>query len=150
MTETVTTTRNLSALDAANASDWARSEARDSLQLWDLYGQLRDILDAVPNHGHEGLSRAYQWDVERACNTQEQEARGFNRLTDATKLKDVRYRWIQVYPVTGGSEGHYIHVDLFWQRDYHEGRVPLFLLKTFGGHAEAVMLAGLLARVLGV
>jgi hypothetical protein len=142
------TAKSLQQLDTEHASDWARANRRDSLTLGELYYELRGIIDAIPDHAHEGLSRMYTYD--HATPARVRGDRPIPILTDTTKLGELRYRWIQVYPVTGSSEGHYIHVDLFWQKDYHEGRVPLFLLKTFGGHAEAVMLAGLLARVLGV
>jgi hypothetical protein len=46
-------------------------------------------------------------------------------------------RWIAVFPVTGSSEGHYVHVELI--RD--QGKRSLFMLgKTFQGmeHAKAM------------
>ncbi len=59
------------------------------------------------------------------------------------------YRWIAVFPVTGSSEGHYMHLDLYLDgysggqasEPLTAGRVlHLALSKTFSGmvHAEAV------------
>jgi len=81
-----------------------------------------------------------------------------NRYTpDARPADPIRdgYRWISVYAVTGGSEGHYIHVDLIYQRD--EQGTPLernqheaiVLVKVFGGWEAAAELAGRIGRWLG-
>jgi hypothetical protein len=62
------------------------------------------------------------------------------------------YRWGIAWPVTGGSEGHYVHVELFCgeeQPGYGGKRVALALLKTFGGWDAAVDLASRIARLLG-
>ena len=113
-----TINKTLKELDESGANDFARATVRDETTLFELYQQLRDLVDAVPNHGHEGLSRCYQWDeITSAVKTREIERRGFPRLTDKTRLRDVRYRWISCWPATGGNEGHYVHVDLVWQRD---------------------------------
>jgi len=65
------------------------------------------------------------------------------------------YRWIACYAVTGGSEGHYIHVDRIHRAEgdmyghlpyVHE---PIFLIKTFGGYAIACTLAAYLGERLG-
>lgn len=57
------------------------------------------------------------------------------------------YRWIACFPVTGGSEGHYIHVDLILQDDK---RLNVFLGKTFQGLGHAIEIAAKLARLMGV
>ena len=61
-----------------------------------------------------------------------------------------RYRWIACYAVTGGSEGHYVHVDRIWCEDYkpaqHEG---LLLVKTFGGYAQACEIAAYIGARMG-
>lgn len=55
------------------------------------------------------------------------------------------YRFIVCYPVTGGNEGHYIHVDAVM-----EGKnTPVFLGKTFRGMEFAVAVAAACARHLG-
>lgn len=63
-----------------------------------------------------------------------------------------RFRWVSVYPVTGGSEGHYLHVELIYQRDA-AGRelrsnlhVRICLVKIFGGWDAAAELAGIIGR----
>lgn len=150
------TAKSLGTLEKEEGTDWARASRRDAITLLDLYRELKGILDPLQTvtvangdylYGIDYFSRMYQYDEHTHRRTLEE--RGIPVLTDTTKLDEVRYHWIAVFPVTGGSEGHYVHVDLLWQRDHREGRIPLFLLKTFGGHAEAVSLAGLLARVLG-
>lgn len=55
------------------------------------------------------------------------------------------YRFLACYPVTGGSEGHYIHVDAV-----KEGKnAPVFLGKTFQGMDFAAAVAAACARHLG-
>jgi len=49
-----------------------------------------------------------------------------------------RYHWCAVYAVTGGSEGHYIHVDLI-RND--ESRELVILAKTFDGMTTAYEIA---------
>lgn len=62
------------------------------------------------------------------------------------------YRWIACYPVTGGSEGHYLHLDLIYQRDAdgrpldHDRHVQIALIKVFGGWDAAAELAGIIGR----
>lgn len=64
-----------------------------------------------------------------------------------------QYRVLACYPVTGRSEGHYIHVDAFVARHGKEGffieAVPLFLGKTFQGFEFAAAAANACARHLG-
>ncbi len=55
-------------------------------------------------------------------------------------------KWIACYAVTGGSEGHYIHVDLI---DREGRRTLTFLGKTFQGMAHAQAIANRCAELLG-
>lgn len=63
-----------------------------------------------------------------------------------------RFRWVAVYPVTGGSEGHYLHVELIYQRDAAgkelrtNQHVRIALIKIFGGWDAAAELAGIIGR----
>lgn len=57
-----------------------------------------------------------------------------------------RVRWIACYAVTGGSEGHYIHVDLIY---YDKRRDLVFLGKTFQGMEHAQKIAAKCADELG-
>lgn len=69
-----------------------------------------------------------------------------------------RMRWMAVWPVTGGSEGWYIHVDAVYQTDekgnptrdaagnFTNVHRPIVLIKTFGGWSEAAELAGEIGR----
>lgn len=117
-------------------------------RLQDLYLYLRDVLEGQID---EYFSAMYRYDAEVARTAKGQrdvQTRGFGPLTDETTVGELRYRWIAVYPVTGGNEGHYIHVDLIWQREYTEGRVPLFLGKTFQGMDHAIQMANTLTREL--
>jgi hypothetical protein len=57
------------------------------------------------------------------------------------------YHWIACYPVTGGSEAHYLHLDLI-----RSGDVPhrhMLLVKVWGGWDEACAIANETARLLG-
>jgi hypothetical protein len=143
-------------LDTKGANGFARREYIEGLPLTELWQELEAFCtrrDAqlrteqggtVEEHpeswGFEGWTRVYAWEIPGQR----------TRLHDTTKLQDVRYRWISVYPVTGSNEGHYIHVDLITQSDREEWRTPIFMTKTFAGHAAAVSLAGAVCRLLGV
>jgi hypothetical protein len=69
----------------------------------------------------------------------------------AAPIRD-RYRWAIVYPVTGGSEGHYLHVALIYQRDetgayLHANEYrEIVMIKIFGGWDAAAELAGRIGR----
>ncbi len=56
-------------------------------------------------------------------------------------------RWIAVFPVTGGSEGHYVHVDAIDQAGQRNG---LYLIKTFRGLAHAWQIAQRLGDLLHI
>ena len=64
-----------------------------------------------------------------------------------------RIRWLACYAVTGGSEGHYVHIDALMVedegRDQHLVVRPLFLGKTFQGMAHAQAIAAKCAELLG-
>lgn len=55
-------------------------------------------------------------------------------------------RWPAAWAVTGGSEGHYIHVDLVFSDGRHE---PIALGKTFAGWDHAWAMAKRIAEILG-
>jgi hypothetical protein len=59
------------------------------------------------------------------------------------------FRRVVAYAVTGGSEGHYVHVDLHLARDPGT-YMNLMLVKTFGGMAHARKIANAIADVLEV
>lgn len=64
-----------------------------------------------------------------------------------------RYRWISCWAVTGGSEGHYVHVDrVYLEKEFDREfkRESLFLAKTFGGYDRACEIAAYLGARLGV
>lgn len=55
-----------------------------------------------------------------------------------------QHRWIACFAVTGGSEGHYVHVEAIGD----EKRELLFLGKTFLGMDNALEAVGLLTKIL--
>jgi len=57
-----------------------------------------------------------------------------------------KWRWIACYAVTGGSEGHYIHVEVVLSDDT---RILVFIGKTFQGMAHAFRIANKCAMFLG-
>ena len=73
--------------------------------------------------------------------------------TDQTFWKLLEdYRWIACYAVTGGSEGHYIHVDLVhgYDSDYKGKALHLITGKTFLGLGHALKIANRCAELLRV
>ena len=66
---------------------------------------------------------------------------------DVTSSWPERYRWIACYPVTGDSEGHYVHIDII----YHDQSRQMFVLaKTFQGMNHAWQIARRVAELLEV
>lgn len=63
------------------------------------------------------------------------------------------YRWIACYPVTGGSEGHYIHIDALVPREIDRETLIesklIYLGKTFQGLEFASKVAAACAKYLG-
>ena len=98
----------------------------------DVYQKLRDILEA------EGLIDEYF---------------SLSIETDQTfwKLQE-SYRWIACYAVTGGSEGHYVHIDLIhgYDQDWTGKVLHLVTGKTFLGLAHALKIANRCAELLRV
>lgn len=129
--------------------DFERREWIESRTLLELGGYLRENLQHMTEArgwGDEGLSQMYQYD------RSSREDRP--KLSEETRLRDYSHRWIAVFPATGANEGHYVHVDLVVDHESrHESRrylVPLFMVKTFGGDAEAREIAAHLQWLLGV
>jgi hypothetical protein len=56
----------------------------------------------------------------------------------------MNYHWISVFAVTGGSEGHYVHVEAITG----DVRELLFLGKTFRGMDNALHAVSLLTKLL--
>jgi len=127
----------LRSLDQQNARDYARADHRDGLPMAELAREFADALDATLQEAgidHEGLTSWYRFDISVPAHQ---------------TLSEHGYRWIACYPVTGGSEGHYVHVDAILQLQGQSRIVPLFLIKTFAGHAAARQIADACARILG-
>lgn len=58
---------------------------------------------------------------------------------------------IAVFAVEGGSEGHYVHVDVYYKDDSYDREVKVtnvFLLKTFLGMEHALRLSNELSRMI--
>jgi hypothetical protein len=56
---------------------------------------------------------------------------------------------IMVYAVVGGSEGHYVHVDVLIRQDWgRPNRIGMFTAKTFLGMEHALRLSNELTRML--
>jgi hypothetical protein len=55
-----------------------------------------------------------------------------------------KYDWIACYAVTGGSEGHYVHVDIIQD----DKRTLLYLAKTFLGYDHACEIAAHIGKTL--
>jgi hypothetical protein len=56
--------------------------------------------------------------------------------------------WIAVFAVTGGSEGHYVHVEAL--HSHSNTRQLLFLAKTFRGFDHALRIVASLSKILAV
>lgn len=57
------------------------------------------------------------------------------------------WRWIAVFPVTGGSEGHYIHIETIGRDDARTSTM-IALCKTFRGWDHACRIAAAAGRLL--
>lgn len=62
------------------------------------------------------------------------------------------HRWIACYAVTGGSEGHYIHIDLIhgYDQDWSGKALHVITGKTFLGLGHAQRIANRCAELLRV
>ena len=69
-----------------------------------------------------------------------------SREIDNGTFWPLRYAWVACYAVTGGSEGHYIHIDVITREDK---RILMSLGKTFEGMDKALLIANACARHLG-
>ena len=98
----------------------------------DVYRKLRDILQA-----EDLIDEYFSLSIE----------------TDQTFWKLLEsYRWIACYAVTGGSEGHYVHIDLIhgYDQDWTGKALHLITGKTFLGLAHALKIANRCAELLRV
>jgi len=60
------------------------------------------------------------------------------------------FRWVACYAVTGGSEGHYIHISWIHQNCFSPNTEEFFILgKTFEGMEFAQKVAAFCAKMLG-
>lgn len=107
-------------------------------ELGDVYKELRERL-----RHNEALEEKIEY-FQISSSTQ---SLGANRHREITpKL----FKWTACYAVTGGSEGHYIHVDLILDSpDSYRQVYPLFTGKTFSGIAAAWEIAAFCAEELG-
>ena len=98
----------------------------------DVYRKLRDVLQA-----EDLIDEYFSLAIE----------------TDATFWKLLEsHRWIACFAVTGGSEGHYVHVDLVdgFDREWAGKALHLITGKTFLGLAHALKIANRCAELLRV
>lgn len=86
----------------------------------ELNCQMRELFD------ESGFSNTLAWETPNA-------------------LWPLKYRWIAVYAVTGGSEGHYIHIDVIAD----DKRTMIGLCKTFQGWDHACQIAAIAGKILG-
>ena len=98
----------------------------------DVYQKLRDVLQA-DDLVDEYFSLSIETDL------------SFWKLLESC-------RWIACYAVTGGSEGHYVHIDLIhgYDQDWTGKARHLITGKTFLGLAHALKIANRCAELLPV
>ena len=58
------------------------------------------------------------------------------------------FRWLAIFAVEGGNEGHYIHVNALYNDAEGTDSHNLFLVKHLGGAEEACFIASLLTQLL--
>lgn len=70
--------------------------------------------------------------------------------SDNEKTWPLRWKWIAVYPVTGSSEAHWVHVDLILS-DAEGNSVHQHMLKTktFAGWETACRIANATSSIIG-
>ena len=138
----------------AGANEYAYQDRAQSLPLLQLCRELQALLSHLEKenpelYGSEGISRMYQYGLKAYTGAN---VNGVE-LRDHVKISELRYRWIAVFPVTGGNEGHYVHVEIIYDTDeYREGHntACLFLCKTFNGLDSAIAISAALCKALGV
>ena len=66
-------------------------------------------------------------------------------------MRQNRYTWFTCYAITGGSEGHYIHVDIATQYNKDNWGTAFHLItgKTFLGMEHALKIAARCSQLLG-
>lgn len=102
-------------------------------------GYIVDTIPATINKVYDYLSKSMSDDMidEYFSNSSRYNGRG-----DQNFPQD--YNWIACYAVTGGSEGHYVHVDIIKE----DKRTLLYLAKTFRGYDHACEIAAHLGKML--
>lgn len=129
-TRTRTTTKKAAKPDPLPLKLDGRSLAIDRLDtVRDVVGKLSRVLDAeelvdeyfstspIDYLDKDHANALYRWTYADPA-TRGNEPRP-SPVRPAAVWQDIGYRWIAVYPVTGGSEGVYVHVDVIGARIPH-------------------------------
>lgn len=120
----------------------------ETLTIQEIAYQLRKELEAL--HGGIGANVDY-CSVSSALGYTIERGKGIIHDNDRRNKPIGKYRWIACYAVTGGSEGHYVHVDRIWDPDdYNRQLEHLITIKTFGGYDEACAIAAYVGRRMDV
>jgi hypothetical protein len=90
---------------------------------------------------HEGCGGKYSWFIDEYFHGPFKD--------DARQPVPFGYRWVACWPVTGASEGHYVHIHFVVPEGESCKLVRLALGKTFRGMDHAAEIAGRCAILLG-
>ncbi len=142
-------------------SDWHQARAPQIEKPYERGSKWRFRWDAP---GMSYMSPPHVWEHETEERAREQRdllTKLYTQVPSPLAVDDLNvqlwpegYRWISCYAVTGGSEGHYVHIDLIFNIEHTAIgpiRTPLgmFLAKTFQGMEHAQKIATRCATLLG-
>ena len=129
-----------------NPSGWAFDDEQKVYKEWygtdiAIGGYIVETIPETINGIYEYLSESMPDDLvdEYFSNMARHNKRGGDPFPQ-------EYNWIACYAVTGGSEGHYVHVDVITG----DKRELLYLAKTFQGMGQALKIAAHLGKMLHV
>jgi len=111
-----------------------------------------DSMKRPPVHYHHvnrktsEVIRSLNAELKRSCPEFANIEYGFTTDSYRAPLLWPDSRWLAIYVVTGGSEGHYIHIDAI----YKDGKVQqVSLAKLLSGQDDAFAVSNMATRLLG-
>jgi hypothetical protein len=102
----------------------------------------------IVNQKGKAIRNVLKWlngEIKDEAKTADLDYGGLGCSRDGNTPWPLNYQWIACFSVTGGNEGHYIHVEIIYGNGKRE---ILFLGKTFCGMEHALQVANACSRLL--